>query len=180
MANLKCKSIGAYLWKDVESFFMAERCSGCWCINHRMPNGQAPEGDQAKNLLNRLIEDGKIYGAVAFDGDRAVGWMAYDPMLQLAGLDCRRPDTDQSLEGVWSIHCISVLSQYHKEAVSELMLKHGLSDMKEKGARLIEAYPPPDVPSPNTFSGSMNIYLQHGFRQIEKVSQFYVRMALGV
>jgi len=87
---------------------------------------------------------------------------------------------DQKRNDIWSIHCISVLSKYPKDVVAEEMIKAALEVMKKDGAKIIESYPPPTLPSGNTFSGTIPVFERQGFQVSEEVSHFYTRMVMTI
>src|SRR4051794_28290149 len=123
------KVVEPALWPALEQFFLAEKCSGCWCMNHRPKSGQSLVGEPAKIALADQVRSCKIFGILAFDGATPIGWCAFDRMADLPGLDCGYPISESQWNDVWSIHCFAVLSGYLKEAVVEQMTEAALHVM---------------------------------------------------
>lgn len=168
------------LWPVLEQFFRAETCSGCWCMNHRLQSGSTLEGEPARSALEALVRASKVSGIVAFDGTAPIGWCAFDRMADLPGLDCARAISESERNDVWSIHCVSVLSAYPKDEIVKLMVAAAVSSMKQSGAKIVESYPPPSLPSDNNFSGTIAIFESEGFRVQESINRFYTRMTRSV
>ncbi len=174
--SINTKELSPNLWPALEQFFLAENCSGCWCMNHRLKPGVHLEGPPARDALCELVRTSRISGIIAFDDDAPIGWCAFDRMSALPGLDCGYPISAAQTNDVWSIHCISVLKRSSKDVVVEHMVSAAVTAMKQKGAKIVEAYPPPSMPSGNSFSGSIAIYLRQGFNIKGEVNAHYTRM----
>ena len=167
------KPLEPALWPKLEAFFRAEKCSGCWCMNHRLSPGTSLEGEPA---LAAGVANRTVLGVLAFDGEQAVGWCAFDRMADLPGLDCGYPVASEQRHDIWSIHCLSALTRYPKDALVEAMIAASLTEMTRLGAKRVEGYPPPTAPSDNSFSGTIEIFQRLGFHQSERVTPFYTRM----
>ncbi len=149
-------------------------------MNHRLMSGIELQGEPARLELKARVEAGLVHGTLAFDGQTPIGWCAFDRMAELPGLDCGYPVDPVERNSIWAIHCISVLSDYDEEKVSSQLIVRAVQEMKNEGAKLIEAYPPDQLPSDNSFSGSIKIYQQNGFNLKERINAFYNRMVLTV
>lgn len=175
-STITTKVLEPKLWSDLEQFFLAEKCSGCWCMNHRVKPGESLEGESARLALAAAVAAFRVSGILAFDGDKPVGWCAFDRIADLPGLDCGYPVTEAQQNAIWSIHCVSVLSGYPKDFVVEQMIAAAVQVMRREGAKVVEAYPPPSLPSDNTFSGTMAVFERQGFLLQEHVSKHYARV----
>lgn len=173
---IEVKELSAALWPELERFFTAEECSGCWCMNHRVPSGVTLQGEPARLALADWTRLGKVTGVLAFDGIKPIGWCAFDRMIDLPGLDCGYPVGESQRDEIWAINCFSVLEGYDEAEVSKQMLSVALMAMERSGAKRIEGYPPPSVPSDNSFSGTVSLFEKFGFRQAEQMNKHYVRM----
>ena len=174
--EISTKVLTPDLLPSLVHFFQTEKCSGCWCMNHRLKPGDVLEGEPARLALGDLVCAEKIYGVLAFDGLKPIGWCAFDPMKQLPGLDCTYEEGEPWIEETWSIHCISVLPSYPMTDIIEPMIALALQVMEQKKARYVEAYPPPTFPSDNSFSGTEAIFESFGFVVKDKINKFYTRM----
>jgi hypothetical protein len=85
------KSLKSELWEDFRSYFEFDgSCSGCWCMNHRLPIGLDFEGEGAKLGMKDLVQTNRVFGVLAYaEGDSVpVGWVALDRRKTLPGHDC--------------------------------------------------------------------------------------------
>ena len=66
------------LWPAFEDLFGKQgACYGCWCTHYRLPPSvrRIPDRQRNKDHIKARIEAGPPPGLLAFDGDRAAGWM---------------------------------------------------------------------------------------------------------
>ena len=107
--NFYFKTLEKGLWKDFVAYFEFKgSCSGCWCMNHRLPIGLDFEGEAAKLAMEQLVKTNRVFGVLAYvEGDDVpVGWASLDRRKTLPGHDCIGEDI-QCSEDEWSIHCIT-------------------------------------------------------------------------
>jgi hypothetical protein len=145
-------------------------------MNHRLKPDESLEGEPARIALFNQVNARAVSGILALDIEKPVGWCAFDLIKDLPGLDCGYAVPEARKADVWSIHCVSVLPNYPKEAIVEKMVVAAVEAMRRLGAKTIEGYPPPTVPSDNSFSGTIPIFERQGFRLQEIVNKFYTRM----
>lgn len=176
LKGLTTKELDPSLLPALEHFFRAEKCSGCWCMNHRLKPGKVLEGEPARLELVTQVRARQVSGILAFEYDKPIGWCAFDRIADLPGLDCGYPVPEQQRNDFWAIHCVSVVSKYPKDEIVEQMVKLAVQVMERKGAKTIEGYPPPTLPSDNSFSGTIPIFERQGFQFKEEISKFYSRM----
>lgn len=108
------KPLSSELWNDFESYFEYKgSCSGCWCMNHRLPMGLDFEGEAAKLAMKELVISNRVYGILAYvENDTVpVGWCALDRKKTLPGHDCIGEDIKCS-DNDWSIHCVTSRQDY--------------------------------------------------------------------
>ena len=121
--GLYTKELLPEMWTDFEAYFEYKgSCSGCWCMNHRMPVGLDFEGEAAKLAMKQLIQSKRVFGLLAYqDNDSVpVGWCSIDRRKTLPGHDCIEENIDCD-KNIWSIHCISSRSDCSKiEIVKQL------------------------------------------------------------
>ena len=152
--------------KDFEAYFeYAGTCSGCWCMNHRLPTGLDFEGEAAKLAMRELIKTQRVFGVLAYvENDQIpVGWVALDRRKTLPGHDCIGEDI-KGLKTYWSIHCVTSRKDYKQMGVETQLVKAATVLAEQLGATTIEAYPEPDshpeqvFKTWNTFSGYHSDY----------------------
>ncbi|MCX6118584.1 MAG: hypothetical protein NT027_13660 [Proteobacteria bacterium] len=159
------------LWPQFEAYFEFKgSCSGCWCMNHRLPSGLDFVGEAAKLAMKQLVETKRVFGLLAFAPNDSipVGWVAIDPKNNVPGHDCVI-DISSEDSNVWSIHCLTSRSDWRGRGVETFLSKAAVDFCLSKGAKLIEAYPEPgSIPENgfklgNSFSGYESDFLKLGF-----------------
>ena len=186
--ELKFKSLNSDLWQDFENYFEFKGgCSGCWCMNHRLPIGLDFEGEAAKLAMKQLVQTNRVFGVLAYEeGDSIpVGWASLDRRRTLPGHDCIGEDINCD-PNQWSIHCVTSRSDKKNLGVEQKLIDAALSLAKEYGASEVEEYPEPGshtskpYKSWNTFNGHVDSYEGLGFGPIKKdfgeVGEFYCPM----
>ena len=137
-------------WKDLETLFGARGCSvarQCWCMFYRRSGAAvAPPHGTTRARANRaelraLVDSGEPPGLIAYRGRTAVGWVSLGPREAFARLKrspVMKPVDDQP---VWSIVCFVVPAEYRGQGVARALLQGAITYARERGARLLEAYP---------------------------------------
>jgi ribosomal protein S18 acetylase RimI-like enzyme len=142
----------------------------CWCQFWRLRSKDfgALKVPQLRERLHDQAASKQPPGLVAFDGDRAVGWVSLGP----------RPDFERIVRSkvipsiddrpVWSIVCFAVSSTARGQGVARALLDAALDHARSKGAEALEAYPVrlggakaihPDA----AFTGTLPMFEQAGF-----------------
>jgi hypothetical protein len=174
--RLFVKTLDETLWSDFEAYFeFAGKCSGCWCMNHRLPQGLDFEGEAAKLAMKELVESNRVFGVLAYvDGDSVpVGWAAIDRRKTLPGHDCIGTDITCG-EKEWSLHCITSRRDYKNKGIENLLMLAAGEVAKKLKGESIEAYPEPgsrkelDFKTWNTFNGYEDSFLEAGYAKLEK------------
>lgn len=170
------KELSAELWSDFTDYFeYTGSCSGCWCMNHRLPMGLDFEGEAAKLAMKQLVETNRVYGVLAYEqGDSTpVGWASLDRRKTLPGHDCIAEDIDCE-ESSWSIHCISSRSDKRGLGIEKILAEEAIQLAKKMKATEVEAYPEPNSEEGksyktwNTFNGHESTFKAMGFESIDK------------
>ena len=186
--NFYFKTLEKGLWKDFVAYFEFKgSCSGCWCMNHRLPIGLDFEGEAAKLAMEQLVKTNRVFGVLAYvEGDDVpVGWASLDRRKTLPGHDCIGEDI-QCSEDDWSIHCITSRRDFKSKGVEEFLMKVTTGLAKDYNAAVVEAYPEPGSETTdsfktwNTFSGTEKFLSELGYDKIKKdfgcCSKFYLPM----
>ncbi len=163
------------LWPFFEDLFGKQgACYGCWCSYFRMPPKirQAHTGEEKKQFIKARIEEGPPPGLLAFDQDRAVGWMQVGPRGDVpqwnnvgrssAPLD-RADATDPQ---VWAISCFFLRRDARGRGLTHALVNAGVGFARGKGARRLEACPmvlSKDAGSLGLFVGSKGVFDKAGF-----------------
>lgn len=174
--SLITKELSPGLWKDFEAYFEYKgSCSGCWCMNHRLPIGLNFEGEAAKLAMKQLIESEKVFGLLAYrEGDSIpVGWCSLDRRKTLPGHDCIEEDINCD-KNIWSIHCITSRSDCKNQSIEEKLSKDVVELARKYGAIAVEAYPEPSskpgqkYKTWNVFNGYQSYFEDLGFKKVPR------------
>jgi GNAT superfamily N-acetyltransferase len=167
-------------WNDLEAVFNAKGCSvarGCWCMYYRVSGKGAytRPGDsqrlRSKQALKALADRDPPPGLLGYRGETPVGWISLGPRqdyAKLAKSPVMKPVDEQP---VWSVVCFVVPSEYRKQGVARELLAAAIEYAKERGARLLEAYPvDKDHPSAAEapWFGSKRMFDEAGFEEVAR------------
>jgi GNAT superfamily N-acetyltransferase len=145
-------------------------CNGCWCMYWRIGAAYREQSSEANRAaFLRVVEAGPPPGLLAFDGDRAVGWVQVTPRDALAWLEhpwrLRRVDDVP----VWAISCLYVRKGYRRKGITSELIAAAVEAAKRAGAPAIEAYPFDARVSPSaTGTGYASTFLRAGFRVVAR------------
>jgi GNAT superfamily N-acetyltransferase len=142
----------------------------CWCQFQRlrskdMATLKVPE---LRERLHDQARSAQPPGLVAFDGDRAVGWLSLGPRTDFERIVRSRviPTIDDL--PVWSIVCFAVSSDARGRGVGRALLDAAIDYARERGAPALEAYPvrigEDEAIHPNAaFTGTLPMFTRAGF-----------------
>lgn len=167
-------------WDDLEAIFNAKGCSiarGCWCMYYRRSGKSADlrvgETQSARNRsdLMALAASDQPPGLIGYQDDVPIGWISLGPRQDFAKL-ARSPVMKPIDElPVWSIVCFVVPSEYRKQGVARALLAGAVEYARQRGARLLEAYPV-DKAEPSagesSWFGSKAMYDAAGFEEVAR------------
>lgn len=166
------------LWPAFEDLFGKQgACYGCWCTHFRLRPAVRRENDKQSNKdhIRARIEAGPPPGLLAFDGDKAVGWMQIGPRADVpewnnAGRASAPLEPDDGADqGVWAISCFFIRNAARGRGLSHRMVAAGIAFARQNGARLLEACPidqSKDSRSIGLFVGSTRVFEKAGFARV--------------
>lgn len=180
-------------WPAFEDLFGRQgACYGCWCVHFRLPPAarRVNDRDANKAFMKRRIEDGPPPGLLAFEGDRAVGWMQIGPRADVPewnnkGRASAPLDVDAADAAAWAISCFFLRSSARGKGLTHRLVEAGLDFARQNGARLVEACPirqSKDSRSIGLFVGSVRVFEKAGFETVaeRKEGRPLMRYALAV
>lgn len=145
----------------------------CWCQHWRLraKDFAALKVPQLRDRLHEQAASDEPPGLVAFDGDRAVGWVSLGPRTDFERIVRSKviPTIDQ--RPVWSIVCFTVSDTARGRGVGRALLDAAIDRARERGVQALEAYPvvvddgPPPSPE-SAFTGTLPMFEQAGFRVV--------------
>jgi GNAT superfamily N-acetyltransferase len=161
------------LWPDLERLFGANgACAGCWCMFWRIgPDERYGDikGAAARRRFRALVRAGRAHGVLAFAGDEAVGWCAFQRRVELPRLDRAPSLACGDAERVWSLPCFFVKRGWRGKGVASALLAAAEKALAARGAEIAEGYPvklrtPSERRAPgDTYTGVPSLFEARGF-----------------
>ena len=142
----------------------------CWCQHWRLRSKDmaAAKVPQLRQRLHDQARSAEPPGLVAFDGDRAVGWVSLGPRTDFERIVRSRVIPAIDDRPVWSIVCFAVSPTARGRGVARALLGAAIAHARERGAVAVEAYPValgdaeaihPDA----AFTGTLPMFERAGF-----------------
>jgi len=157
-------------WHDFVQLFGAHGAyGGCWCMFWRQTRRDFSQncGERNKIAMKALVDGGVIPGIIAYQGDKAVGWVSIAPREDYSSLERSRTLKRIDNQPVWSIVCFYA-PKNQRGNLMERLLNYAIAYAQAKGAKIIEAYPSiskPQVQPVDLYMGSLNTFLAAGFEE---------------
>ena len=145
----------------------------CWCQHWRLRSKDmaAAKVPELRERLRGQALSPEPPGLVAFDGDRAVGWVSLGPRTDFERIERSRVIPRVDDRPVWSIVCFAVSESARGRGVARTLLDAAVDHARERGAVALEAYPVaidgdepihPDA----AFTGTLPMFEKAGFRVV--------------
>jgi GNAT superfamily N-acetyltransferase len=146
----------------------------CWCQFYRERGLDWSNSTAADNRerLSKLTHQGPPPGLVAYEGDRAVGWVSLAPRPAYDRLTRARVLAPVDDRPVWSIVCFVVSRTARGKGVATALLDGAIDWARSQGATVLEAYPADTegkkIPAANAYSGTLSMFESAGFEVVAK------------
>jgi ribosomal protein S18 acetylase RimI-like enzyme len=126
--------------------------------------------------MSERVGAGRVTALLAFDGERPVAWCHYGESTALAGVAHRYGLEAADHEGVGSVACFVIASQYRGHGVATRLLGEALDRLRAKGLRAVEAYPPKesDGTAQGNYRGPLEMYLRAGFEPYREAGKVQI------
>ena len=142
----------------------------CWCQFWRLRSKDfaALKVPQLRERLHDQASSKEPPGLVAFDDDRAVGWVSLGPRADFERIVRSKVIPTIDDRPVWSIVCFAVSSTARGQGVARALLEGATDHARSRGAEALEAYPVrlgdaeaihPDA----AFTGTLPMFERAGF-----------------
>lgn len=175
-ARLSIRDLEPSDWPALERLFGPRgACGGCWCMTWRVRSGQAWEaakGEPNRRAFRRLVEDGRVFGALAFDEGEPVGWCNLGPRADYARLLKSRVLASPS-PASWAVTCFYIPAARRGQGVASALLRHAVGLARRHGAPALEGYPvePSDaadgrIPAAFAWTGVRSLFERAGFQDV--------------
>src|SRR4029079_9143191 len=108
----------------------------CWCQYWRLRSKDmaAAKVPQLRERLHEQALSTEPPGLVAFDGDRAVGWVSLGPRTDFERIVRSRVIPTIDDRPVWSIVCFAVATTARGQGVARALLDAAIDHARERGA----------------------------------------------
>ena len=123
---------------DEDAFRDYPAWSACYCMEtmfwgDEAENAARTAGDNRRDMA-RLIEEGKVTALLAYAGGKPVGWCNYGPTTRLAGVVRKLQLDPADHDGVGSIACFVIASQYRGHGLARRLLDAACERLHGPGA----------------------------------------------
>jgi GNAT superfamily N-acetyltransferase len=131
-------------WADFTTLFGEKgACAGCWCMWMRLPakayREKGPLG--RRSAIHKLATSGVSPGLLAYEGDRAVGWIAVGPRESFRRLESSRVLAPVDARAVWSLPCFYIAPSHRRRGLTRALLEAACLWASAHGATCVEGYP---------------------------------------
>ena len=171
--TLEVRPLTAETWEALAELF---REGGdprwCWCQHWRLRSKDmaAAKVPQLRERLHDQALSPQPPGLVAFDGERAVGWVSLGPRADFERIIRSKVIPTIDDRPVWSIVCFAVSASARGRGVARTLLDAAIDFARSRGADPLEAYPVavdrepihPDA----AFTGTLPMFERAGFRVV--------------
>ncbi len=163
--------------KFVQLFGDKGACANCWCMYYRLKKSEFVDGktDEGNKIaMKEIVWDHKPTGILGIYKGEAIAWCAFAPREDFIKLERSRVHKPIDDEKVWSIPCFFIDKKFRRQGVSVELLKGVARYAKEKGIKIIEAYPTiPKQTLPDTFAwiGLYRSFERAGFEIVDRTSK---------
>jgi GNAT superfamily N-acetyltransferase len=185
MTTYRIKPLTADLWPALEELFgPVGACNGCWCMYWRIGSAynKRPRDANRKDF-RAVVKKGPPPGLLAFEGDKAVGWIQVTPRASLPGLENGRFTRAIDETPVWSISCFYIRKGYRGKGVSRALIDAAIDHARKARAPALEAYPTKtDRKRSNAgmYTGLASSFEKAGFRTIASPAPHRPMMRLSL
>jgi GNAT superfamily N-acetyltransferase len=148
---------------------------GCWCIGFHLDH--KPKQINARKEKEKLVRSDGAHAALVVDDEgKAQGWAQYGSPVELPGIKHRREyEKDAPPLPDWRITCIFVDRKHRGQGVARAALEGALDQIAERGGGLVEAISEVtegrEAPGRFLFSGTVELFEEHGFERIRQVGK---------
>jgi ribosomal protein S18 acetylase RimI-like enzyme len=145
----------------------------CWCQHWRLRSKDmaAAKVPQLRDRLHDQAISSQPPGLVAFEGDRAVGWVSLGRRTDFERIVRSRVIPKIDDRPVWSVVCFAVSSSARGQGVARLLLDAAIDFARERGADALEAYPVrvgdgEAIHPESAYTGTLPMFERAGFRVV--------------
>jgi len=164
-------------WGDFEKLFGPSGAySGCWCMWWRITRSEFDRNGNEGNrkAMKALVGPECIPGILGYENGEPVGWCSVAPRADYASLNRSRVLKPVDDQPVWSIVCFFIHKNHRRQGVTVKLIEGAVQYAKEKGAKIIEAYPTrprgKQLGPESSFMGIPRLFARAGFEKVAEPS----------
>ncbi len=141
----------------------------------RLPRARytACSAEQRKSAMKRIVERGSEPGLLAYEGKRAVGWIALAPRSEYAGLARSRVAKPVDERAAWAVACFYVHPEHRGRGVASALVRAAIAHARKRGAPCLDAWPNEPKRSRRmvdvfAWMGVASLFERAGFREVAR------------
>jgi GNAT superfamily N-acetyltransferase len=145
----------------------------CWCQHWRLRSKDmsAAKVPELRERLHDQALSPEPPGLVAFDGDRAVGWVSLGPRADFERIVRSKVIPTIDDRPVWSIVCFAVSPTSRGRGVARALLDATIEYARGRGAEALEAYPvaiddAESIHPDSAYTGTLPMFERAGFHVV--------------
>lgn len=133
------------------------------------------KGDGNKKAMHELVQSGEVPGIMAYSADKPVAWCAVAPREEYIRLQNSRVLSPIDDQPVWAITCLFISKPFRRKGISTILLKGVIDYCRQKGVKIIEAYPvipySDSIPDAFAWTGILSSFEKAGFQEAGRRSK---------
>jgi GNAT superfamily N-acetyltransferase len=149
-----------------------------WRCTRRQFDLNGNEGN--RRAFRKIVSQGSPPGILAYAADKAVGWCSVAPRESYSSLMRSRVLKPADAQPAWSVTCLFVARDWRGRGMSEALVRAAVDYVRERGGRLVEAYPTDPrgkrLAAVSSYMGTPAIFRAAGFREFSRPSPARVIM----
>ena len=131
-------------------------------------------GDANRAAMKTIFDAGDPPGLIAWQGDRAVGWIQVAARSEFPRLGSSRVLQPVDDLPVWSVSCFLVDESARHQGISVALLRAACEFARDRGATHLEGYPvdpaKPKYPAVYAWTGFLGSFRSAGFEEVARRS----------
>ncbi len=179
---IKVRQLKKSDWPYIEQLFGEKgACGGCWCMHWRIPKGgkmwDTAKGEPNRQTFKKIVESGKVFGILAFDGSIPVAWCSFGKRLDFPRTETVKAYRHEFPNSTWVINCFFLAKGYRGLGLGYRMVEAAIKGIKQHKGKFVEAYPVTltkdgkQLPAAFSFTGPEKIFIEHNFKEIQRLAQ---------
>lgn len=131
-------------------------------------------GEQNRQAMRGIVDSGEVPGLLAYAEREPVGWVSLGPREKFPHLEHSRTLKRVDDQPVWSAVCFVVDERVRRQGLMTKLLQAAIDYARQRGAKIVEAYPVELKGSLTGYSGYTGIastFRKAGFVEVLRRSQ---------